>query len=156
MFAALPSLDGLLAVGHRVVHGGDKLYRPTLIDDADHRDHRRTRRRWPRCTIRRPCSASRKPARLLPDLPHVAVFDTAFFHDLPPAAAEYAIDREVAETWHIRRYGFHGTSHRYVSEQAAAFLDAPLESLNQIVLHLGNGPRPRRSPAGVPSTPPWD
>ncbi len=69
-----------------------------------------------------------KEARgVLPDLPHVAVFDTAFFHDLPPAAAEYAIDREVADTWKIRRYGFHGTSHRYVSEQAAVFLDAPLD-----------------------------
>jgi acetate kinase len=67
------------------------------------------------------------------------VFDTAFFHNLPAAAATYAIDRELAEKWHIRRYGFHGTSHRYVSEQAAAFLGRPWEKLNQIVLHLGNG-----------------
>jgi acetate kinase len=76
---------------------------------------------------------------LLPNIPHVAVFDTAFFHDLPAAAATYAIDRTLAEKWHIRRYGFHGTSHRYVSEQAAAFLGGPLSQLNQIVLHLGNG-----------------
>ena len=76
---------------------------------------------------------------MLPDMPHVAVFDTAFFHDLPAAAATYAIDRDIAEEWQIRRYGFHGTSHHYVSEQAAAFLGGPLESLNQIVLHLGNG-----------------
>jgi acetate kinase len=75
----------------------------------------------------------------LPDLPHVAVFDTAFFHDLPPAAATYAIDRDIAERWHIRRYGFHGTSHQYVSEQAAVFLDRPLTEMSQIVLHLGNG-----------------
>lgn len=67
------------------------------------------------------------------------MFDTAFFHDLPAAAATYAIDRDVAEQWHIRRYGFHGTSHQYVSEQAAEFLGVPLASLNQIVLHLGNG-----------------
>ena len=60
--------------------------------------------------------------KALPDLPHVAVFDTAFFHDLPPAAATYAIDRDIAAQWHIRRYGFHGTSHQYVSEQAAVFL----------------------------------
>src|ERR1700744_4017684 len=59
------------------------------------------------------------------------------FHNLPAAAATYAIDRELAEKWHIRRYGFHGTSHRYVSEQAAAFLDRPLQDVNQIVLHLG-------------------
>ena len=68
------------------------------------------------------------------------MFDTAFFHDLPPAAATYAIDRDIAEQWQIRRYGFHGTSHQYVSEQAA---DVPRRSrwraLNQIVLHLGNG-----------------
>ena len=77
--------------------------------------------------------------QILPDVPHVAVFDTAFFHDLPGAAATYAIDRELAEKWHIRRYGFHGTSHRYVSEKAAAFLGKRTKDLNQIVLHLGNG-----------------
>jgi acetate kinase len=77
--------------------------------------------------------------RMLPDVPHIAVFDTAFFHDLPPEAATYAIDRKLAGKWQIRRYGFHGTSHQYVSEQAAAFLYRPLEELNQIVLHLGNG-----------------
>ena len=77
--------------------------------------------------------------RALPQVPHVAVFDTAFFHDLPPAAATYAIDHEIATQWHIRRYGFHGTSHKYVSEQAASYLGVPLESLSQIVLHLGNG-----------------
>ena len=58
---------------------------------------------------------------------------------MPPAAATYAIDRELAEKWRIRRYGFHGTSHRYVSEQFAAFLGRPLAALNQIVLHVGNG-----------------
>ncbi|MGK2854949.1 MAG: acetate kinase, partial [Microbacteriaceae bacterium] len=132
VFAALPSLDGLLAVGHRVVHGGDKLFRPTLIDDATIATIEELS---PLAPLHNPpavlgISEARK---VLPDLPHVAVFDTAFFHDLPAAAAEYAIDREVADTWHIRRYGFHGTSHQYVSEQAAVFLDAPLESLNQIV-----------------------
>ena len=63
--------------------------------------------------------------KMLSHVPHVAVFDTAFFHELPAAAATYAIDRELAEQWRIRRYGFHGTSHRYVSEQAAAFLGQP-------------------------------
>ena len=77
--------------------------------------------------------------RVLPDLPHVAVFDTAFFHHMPSSAATYAIDRDVATRWKIRRYGFHGTSHQFVSEQAAEFLGVPLDSLNQIVLHLGNG-----------------
>jgi acetate kinase len=138
VFAALPSLDGLLAVGHRVVHGGNKLHRPTLIDDQIIATIEELS---PLAPLHNPPAVLgiKEARRVLPDLPHVAVFDTAFFHDLPPAAAEYAIDREVADTWNIRRYGFHGTSHRYVSEQAAEFLHAPLESLNQIVLHLGNG-----------------
>ncbi len=73
------------------------------------------------------------------DVPHVAVFDTAFFSTLPAAARTYAIPRELAEQHRIRRYGFHGTSHQYVSQSAAAFLGKDLTSLNQIVLHLGNG-----------------
>ena len=129
---------GLAAVGHRVVHGGPDLYRPTVVDDA----------LLARLEELSPLAPRHNPPailgievarRALPDVPHVAVFDTAFFHDLPPAAATYAIDHEIAARWHIRRYGFHGTSHEYVSGQAAAFLGAPLESLSQIVLHLGNG-----------------
>lgn len=129
---------GLFAVGHRVVHGGPDLYEPTLVDDAMIAELEQLA---PLAPLHNP------PAVLgigvareaLPDLPHIAVFDTAFFHALPAAAATYAIDRDIAAQWHIRRYGFHGTSHSYVSEQAAAYLDQPLESLNQIVLHLGNG-----------------
>lgn len=128
---------GLVAVGHRVVHGGTEFHQPTLLDDT--------------VIGKRGLSAlaplHNPPAvlgikvarRLLANVAHVAVFDTAFFHDLPPAAATYAIDRDVADRWHIRRYGFHGTSHQYVSERAAAFLGRPLDGLNQIVLHLGNG-----------------
>ncbi|MDF2469343.1 MAG: acetate kinase A/propionate kinase 2, partial [Rhodococcus erythropolis] len=75
----------------------------------------------------------------LPDVPHVAVFDTAFFHTLPAAASTYAIDRDVAKANQIRRYGFHGTSHEYVSGRVADFLGKDPAELNQIVLHLGNG-----------------
>jgi acetate kinase len=129
---------GLLAVGHRIVHGGPDLYKPTLVDDA----------LIAKVDELAPLAPLHNPPALLgiqvardamPDLPHVAVFDTAFFHDLPAAAATYAIDRDVARQWQIRRYGFHGTSHQFVSEQVATFLDEPLGSLNQIVLHLGNG-----------------
>lgn len=129
---------GLVAVGHRVVHGGPDLYRPTLVDDALITTLESLA---PLAPLHNPPAVLgiEVARRVLPDLPHVAVFDTAFFHDLPPAARTYAIDRDVAAQWHIRRYGFHGTSHQYVSEQAAEFLRAPLESLNQIVLHLGNG-----------------
>jgi acetate kinase len=135
--AHLDSL-GLVAVGHRVVHGGQELFEPTLVDDA----------LIATLTDLAPLAPLHNPPavlgieearRILPDVPHIAVFDTAFFHDLPPASATYAIDRKLAEQWQIRRYGFHGTSHRYVSGQAAEFLGVPLESLNQIVLHLGNG-----------------
>ncbi|ORB67826.1 acetate kinase [Mycolicibacterium tusciae] len=131
-------MAGLVAVGHRVVHGGPDLYRPALVDDA----------LIAKLEALSPLAPLHNPPALLgievarkalPDLPHVAVFDTAFFHDLPPAAATYAIDRDIAAQWNIRRYGFHGTSHQFVSERAAEFLGVPLDSLRQIVLHLGNG-----------------
>jgi acetate kinase len=129
---------GLVAVGHRVVHGGAVFYRPTLVDDAVVAELKHVSMLAP---LHNPpaVQAIEVARKMLPDVPHVAVFDTAFFHYLPAAAATYAIDRELAERWRIRRYGFHGTSHRYVSEQAAAFLGQPWEKLNQIVLHLGNG-----------------
>ena len=131
------SLD-LVAVGHRVVHGGPDIYRPTLIDDAL---VAKIGELCPLAPLHNPPAllGIEEARKALPDLPHVAVFDTAFFHDLPPAAATYAIDKDVAAQWHIRRYGFHGTSHEYVSEQAAAFVGVPLDSARQIVLHLGNG-----------------
>ncbi|KDF00422.1 acetate kinase [Mycolicibacterium aromaticivorans JS19b1 = JCM 16368] len=129
---------GLVAVGHRVVHGGQALYRPTIVDDAVVTTLKELAALAP---LHNPPAVLgiEVARRVLPDLPHIAVFDTAFFHDLPSAAATYAMDRELAQRWDIRRYGFHGTSHQYVSQQAAQFLDAPIESLNQIVLHLGNG-----------------
>ena len=99
-------------------------YRPTLVDDALIAKLERTGSAC--AAAQSACGARHRVAReALPDVPHVAVFDTAFFHDLPPAAATYAIDRDIAAQWHIRRYGFHGTSHQYVSEQAAAFLGRP-------------------------------
>jgi acetate kinase len=129
---------GLAAVGHRVVHGGPVFYRPTVIDDTVVAELEQLSMLAP--LHNPPAVQGIEVARaMLPQVPHVAVFDTAFFHDLPAAAATYAIDRELAEKWHIRRYGFHGTSHRYVSEKAAAFLERPCDELNQIVLHLGNG-----------------
>jgi acetate kinase len=129
---------GLVAVGHRVVHGGPDLHRPTVVDDAL---ITKLETLSPLAPLHNPPAilGIEVARKVLPDLPQVAVFDTAYFHDLPATAATYAIPRDVAAQWHIRRYGFHGTSHQYVSEQAAVFLQTPLESLNQIVLHLGNG-----------------
>jgi acetate kinase len=129
---------GLVAVGHRVVHGGPDLYRPTIVDDEliGHLGELA-----PLAPLHNPPAllGIEVARKVLPDLPHVAVFDTAFFHNLPAAAATYAIDRDVAERWRIRRYGFHGTSHEFVSRQAAEFLGVPVAEVNQIVLHLGNG-----------------
>jgi acetate kinase len=140
---------GLAAVGHRVVHGGATFYQPTVIDDAMIGELKQVSELAP---LHNPPAVQgiEVARRMLPDVPHVAVFDTAFFHDLPAAAATYAIDRDLAHKWQIRRYGFHGTSHQYVSEQAAAFLGRPLGDLNQIVLHLGNGASASAVAAGRP------
>jgi acetate kinase len=140
---------GLVAVGYRVVHGGTTFYRPTVIDDTVITKIKSVSVLAP--LHNPPAVRGIEVARkLLPDVPHVAVFDSAFFHHLPPAAATYAIDRDLAKKWRIRRYGFHGTSHQYVSEQAAAFLGRPLQDLNQIVLHLGNGASASAISAGRP------
>lgn len=130
--------SGIVAVGHRVVHGGNTFYQPTLLDDSviGRLDELSDLAPLHNPPALKGIEVARK---LLPDIAHIAVFDTGFFHDLPPAAATYAIDRDLAQRYQIRRYGFHGTSHRYVSEQAAAFLDRSVGDLRQIVLHLGNG-----------------
>lgn len=130
--------SGLLAVGHRVVHGGRRFYAPTVIDDEV---REQIARLSPLAPLHNPANlvGIEAVSALLPDTPAVAVFDTAFFHDLPEAAATYALDAEVARESGIRRYGFHGTSHEYVSRQAARFLGRAVTDVDQIVLHLGNG-----------------
>jgi acetate kinase len=135
------------AVGHRVVHGGKQFYQPTLITDAVLAEIERLAELAP---LHNPANATGiEVARAdFPDIPHVAVFDTGFFHWLPEAAATYAIDRDVAADYGIRRYGFHETSHEYVSGQVAAVLGRELSELNIIVLHLGNGASDRRCAAG--------
>jgi len=126
------------AVGHRVVHGGPRFTEATLITDDVEREIDELSALAP---LHNPANVLgiRAARAALPDLPHVAIFDTAFHQTLPADAYTYAIDAEVAEKYQVRRYGFHGTSHQYVSEQAAVFLGRPLESLKTIVLHLGNG-----------------
>lgn len=126
------------AVGHRIVHGGTRFVAPTLIDDSVEAGIAELADLAP--LHNPPGLAGIRAARaVLPDVPHVAVFDTAFHATLPDHAATYAIDRAVAAEHGIRRYGFHGTSYRSVSRSVAAFLGRPLEELRMIVLHLGNG-----------------
>lgn len=128
----------VVAVGHRVVQGGARFDGPVLVDDAV---ERAIEELSPLAPLHNPPNLTgiRVAKELLPDVPHVAVFDTAFFRTLPDAAATYAIDTAVAEQHQVRRYGAHGTSHQYVSQQVAEVLGRPLEDLHQIVLHLGNG-----------------
>ncbi len=131
-------LTGLDAVGHRVVHGGTRFAAPVIIDDTV----------VSAVSDLVPLAPLHNPANLtgiaitravLPGVPQVAVFDTAFHRTMPPEAASYAIDAEVAERLGIQRYGFHGTSHAYVSRRTAELLGRPQTELNIITLHLGNG-----------------
>ncbi len=126
------------AVGHRVVHGGSRFTEPTLIDDEVLAGIRELIPLAPLHNA--PGVAGIEAARALwPGVPHVAVFDTAFHATIPAAATTYAIDADLAAAHGIRRYGFHGTSHRYVARRTAALLGRPITDLNLIVLHLGNG-----------------
>jgi len=126
------------AVGHRVVHGGERFHDATRIDDD-------VIAAIEACV---PLAPLHNPANLagiaaaraaLPDVPHVAVFDTAFHVRMPRRAKTYALDQELAATHGIRRYGFHGTSHEYVAGAAASFLGEELKDLRIITLHLGSG-----------------
>ena len=133
-----PSLADVVAVGHRTVHGGDKLTSTTLIDG----DVVATLEALsPLAPLHNPAGIAgiRGAQKALPNVPHVAVFDTAFFSTLPPESYTYAISTDLAREYSIRRYGFHGTSHDYVSHQAAEFLGKPYDQTTQIVCHLGNG-----------------
>ena len=133
-----PTQLDIVAAGHRVVHGGMVFSEPELILDpvVD-----MIRDLIPLAPLHNPANIDGiEVARaLLPDIPHVAVFDTGFFRDLPPAAALYAINAEVSEQNLIRRYGFHGTSHEFVSSQVPALIGRDPLHTRQIVLHLGNG-----------------
>ncbi|MDX2539644.1 acetate kinase [Streptomyces scabiei] len=128
----------LAAIGHRVVHGGQSFTQPTVVDDAVLAEIERL---IPVAPLHNPANLTgiRTARALRPDLPQVAVFDTAFHTTMPESAARYAIDVETADAHRIRRYGFHGTSHAYVSRATAELLGRAPEDVNVIVLHLGNG-----------------
>ena len=135
-----PHLDqeSIVAVGHRVVQGGDRFPGPALVDDAVEAEIADL------CTLaplHNPANLAgiRAARHAFPDVPHVAVFDTSFHTTLPPEAYTYAIDRDLARRYAIRRYGAHGTSHAYVSRRTAALLGKDPAEANVIVAHLGNG-----------------
>ncbi|MEU8570698.1 acetate kinase [Streptomyces pathocidini] len=128
----------LAAVGHRVVHGGTRFTEPTLITDEV---VAAIEELVPLAPLHNPANITgiRVARELRPDLPQVAVFDTAFHATIPEAAARYAIDTATADAHGVRRYGFHGTSHAYVSRATAELLGRDVREVNTIVLHLGNG-----------------
>jgi acetate kinase len=137
---ALERLDTtqVVAVGHRVVHGGEAFYSSTRIDAEVLAQIEALESLAP---LHNPANALgiREASRLLPQLPQVAVFDTAFHHSMAPEAYLYAVPYELYEQHALRRYGFHGTSHRFVAEGAAQRLGRPLDTLELVTAHLGNG-----------------
>lgn len=126
------------AIGHRVVHGGERFTEPTIVDDAV---VAAVRELVPLAPLHNPANllGIEQARRRWPDVPHVAVFDTAFHRSLPPAAYRYAVPAAWYDELGVRRYGFHGTSHQYVARRAAELLGKPLGEVDLITAHLGNG-----------------
>jgi len=134
----ISGLDEIEAVGHRVVHGGEKFTAAALVTDDVLQAIREC---VPLAPLHNPPNLTGIEAarQLLPGVPHVAVFDTAFHQTMPETAYVYAIPYELYRDDGVRRYGFHGTSHRYVAERAAEMLGIPLARLDAVTCHLGNG-----------------
>jgi acetate kinase len=134
----LADLSELAAIGHRVVHGGERFRSPTVVDDEVAGAIRDV---IPLAPLHNPANLDgiEVARRLFPQVPSVAVFDTAFHQTMPRTAYRYAVPEYLYREHRVRRYGFHGTSHRYVGERAAALLGKPFQASNLITLHLGNG-----------------
>ncbi len=134
----IKSIDQIDAVGHRVVHGGEKIHQPMLIDEEVIGVIRDNFQVSP--LHNPPNLAGIEGARAaMSDVPQVAVFDTAFLSTLPPKAFRYAVPGRWYQDYHVRKYGFHGTSHRYVTLQTARLLGKCVDEVNLITVHLGNG-----------------
>jgi len=130
--------EEISAVGHRVVHGGEKFNKSVLITEEVEEAIRKCCELAP---LHNPANLTGIDAcrELMPSVPMVAVFDTAFHQTMPKHAYMYAIPQEYYEKYGVRKYGFHGTSHKYVSQKAAEMLGKPVEDTKIIVCHLGNG-----------------
>lgn len=130
--------DALAAVGHRVVHGGDRFSTPALVDDDL---VAAVEELVPLAPLHNPANLEGLAVarKLFPDVPQVAVFDTAFHQSMPEHAYTYAVPLDWRDAHGIRRYGFHGTSHKFVAGETARLLGRPQDDVNVIVLHLGNG-----------------
>lgn len=134
----IASMDEIEAIGHRVVHGGPYFFESVLLDDEVLAKLELCRDFAPLHTGAHIMGIQGCKA-VMPDKPQVLVFDTAFHQTMPEQAYTYGISTEMAEKYHIRRYGAHGTSHRYVSREMAKLLDKPVEDTKIITCHIGNG-----------------
>jgi len=134
----LLDLNELSAIGHRVVHGGEKFSKPTIIDEEVICEIEKL---IPLAPLHNPANLDgiKVTRKLCPSVPQVAVFDTAFHATLPQHAFIYAIPYELYENDGVRKYGFHGTSHHFVVKEAAKYLNKDINNINAITLHLGNG-----------------
>src|SRR5699024_12131887 len=132
------SLEEIDGIGHRIVHGGEKFHDSIKITDDVIRQIEEVSELAP---LHNPANLTgiRAFKEILPNVPMVAVFDTAFHQTMPKESYLYSIPKEYYSEYGIRKYGFHGTSHKYVSERAAEMLGIPLEQLRLISCHLGNG-----------------
>ena len=135
---AIDSLAEIDAVGHRIVQGGKYFDRSVIIDDEVIAKIDELAELAP-LHNKAALMGIHACQKHMPGIPMVAVFDSAFFQSLPPKAYMYPLPYELYEKYGIRKYGAHGTSHRYISERAAVFLDEPIEDLKLITCHLGNG-----------------
>lgn len=134
----IKSLDEIDGIGHRVVHGGERFSDSVVVNDDVIAEIEKVSELAP---LHNPANLTgiRAFKELLPNVPAVAVFDTAFHQSMPPESYLYSLPYEYYEQFGIRKYGFHGTSHKYVSERAADLLDEPLDKLRLITCHIGNG-----------------
>lgn len=137
-YGVLSGKDDIGAVGHRVVHGGEDFHQPAIITDEI---MAAIKKNIPLAPLHNPANIDgiRVAQELFPGVPQVAVFDTAFHQTIPPHAYHYALPYELYEKERIRRYGFHGTSHKFVASECAKLMGKPLNELNIISIHLGNG-----------------
>ena len=134
----IKSLDEINAVGHRIVHGGEKFTSSVIIDDEVMAAIEECNDLAP---LHNPANliGVRTCQKLMPGVPMVAVFDTAFHQTMPAKAYTYGLPYEYYEKYKVRRYGFHGTSHDFVSHKLAELLGKPYDSVKMIICHLGNG-----------------
>jgi len=132
------NIENIKYVGHRVVHGGDKFYNPTIITKKELKEIEKMNHLAP---LHNPANLEgiKASMSLIKNAKNIAVFDTAFYKDLPEYAYLYAIPKEFYQKYGIRRYGFHGTSHKYVMLEVAKILKKPVNKLNLISCHLGGG-----------------